>query len=228
MVFVYYAPLVVGWQINKRYRSTSDLKRKNCFKTVVRLDLSTNFAKFSCFGNSNHSSNMWKTFVSVLCDIRHLTTIEIHITLLNWAGPSCVIKTNFECMICHVQKQGLVEIKYGKKNYTFFSVFLRFNRITYSAFQFFFSRRLKFPCSRRKFSLKKHLSLLFVPEFKTAISAGKTIFQFANDKGAINIVGVFVATVPCMITNFQLFVSSQKNGNVLVSEWKRRGILIRR
>ena len=79
-------------------------------------------------------------------------------------------------MICRVQKQGLVEIKHGK-NFIFFSVFRQFNKTTYCAFPFFFvfSRRLKFPCSRRKLSLKKHLSLLFVPEGRSAISAGKTI-----------------------------------------------------
>lgn len=35
----------------------------------------------------------------------------------------------------------------------------------------------------------------------------KQYFSLRMTKGAISIVGVFVTTVPCMITNIQLFLS---------------------
>ena len=65
--------------------------------------------------------------------------------------------------------------------------------------------RLKFPYSRRKLSSKNTFHGFLYQNLKiyeNAVSAGKTIFHFANDKGVISIVGVFVATVPYSIVSF--------------------------
>ena len=66
-------------------------------------------------------------------------------------------------MICHVQKQGLVEIKYGKTN-IYIYILACFVASTGQDIG-----KIKIPIFEAQIKFKKHFSWLFVPEFKNLL-----------------------------------------------------------